>query len=86
MGDALIKSGIVTAVQVCLLSMVRLKDAFAISLSFLFSFLGVVEFILGCCSPNTFTDNGCLVAAMALLAFEISICNYSGTPAIGNNL
>ena len=64
---------IVTAVLICLLSTVRLKDAFAISLSFLFAFLGVVEFILGCCSPETFTDNGCFVSALALLAFEVAI-------------
>ena len=73
---------IVTAVLICLLSTVRLKDAFAISLSFLFSFLGLVQFILGCCSPNTFTDNGCIVAALVLLAFEVSvllICNLVST-------
>lgn len=63
---------IVTAVLICLLSTVKLKDAFAISLSFLFSFLGLVQFILGCCSPDTATDNGYLVAALVLLVFEIS--------------
>lgn len=71
---------IVTAVLICILSTVRLKDAFAISLSFLFSFLGLVQFILGCCSTDTFTDNGCLVAALVLLAFEVSIlliCNLT---------
>ncbi|MCQ2185463.1 MAG: hypothetical protein MJY92_01895 [Bacteroidales bacterium] len=71
---------IVTAVLICLLSTVKLKDAFAISLSFLFSFLGLVQFILGCCSPDTVTDNGYLVAALILLAFEISIlliCNLT---------
>lgn len=71
---------IVTAVLICILSTVRLKDAFAISLSFLFSFLGLVQFILGCCSTDTFTDNGYFVAALVLLAFEISvllICNLS---------
>lgn len=69
---------IVTVVLLCLLSTVRLKDAFAISLSFLFVFLGLVEFILGCCSPDTLTDNGYIVAALVLLLFEIStliICN-----------
>lgn len=69
---------IVTAILICLLSAIRLKDAFAISLSFLFSFLGIVEFILGCYSSDTFTDNGYLVAALVLIAFEIAIlliCN-----------
>lgn len=64
---------IVTAILICLLSTVRLKDAFAISLGFLFAFLGIVEFILGCCSPETFTDNGCFVAALVLFAFEVAI-------------
>ena len=64
---------IVTAILLCLLSIVKLKDAFSISLSFLFAFLGVVQFILGCLSPARFTDNGCLVAALLILAFEISI-------------
>lgn len=71
---------IVTAVLICLLSTVKLKDAFAISLSFLFSFLGLVQFILGCCSPDTVTDNSYLVAALILLAFEIAIlliCNLT---------
>lgn len=64
---------IITAVMICLLSTVRLKDAFAISLGFLFTFLGAVEFILGCCSPETFTDNGCFVAALVLFAFEVVV-------------
>lgn len=76
---------IVTAILIYLLSTVRLKDAFAISLGFLFAFLGAVEFILGCCSPETFTDNGCFVAALVLLAFEISIlliCNLTSKEII----
>ena len=64
---------IVTAVLICLLNTVRLKDAFAISLSFLFVFLGMVEFILGCCSPETITDNGCLIGALMILVFEITV-------------
>ena len=69
---------IVTTILVLLLNIVKLKNAFAISLSFLFAFLGVVEFVLGCCSPETFTDNGCFVAAVVMVVFEISIlliCN-----------
>lgn len=69
---------VVTAVLVNLLYSVRLKEAFAISLSFLFSFCGFVQFILGCVSPPEAEDNGCLIASLVILVFEVIvllICN-----------
>ena len=71
---------VITAVLIGLLRAVKLKDAFVISLSFLFSFCGLVQFVLGCVSPPQVEDNGCLIASVVILAFEIIvllICNYT---------
>lgn len=64
---------VVTAILLCLLNMVQLKDAFRISLAFLFSFCGLVEFVLGCSCYPSFTDNGCLIAALLVLVGEVAI-------------
>ena len=64
---------VVTAVLLCLLNTVRLKDAFRISLAFLFSFCGLVEIILGCSCYPSFTDNGCLIAALLMVVGEIAV-------------
>ena len=61
-----------------LLRMVPMKDAFVISLSFLFIFFGLVEYLLGILSPNRFQDNGFLLGAVMLLALEgiiMAICS-----------
>ena len=71
---------VITAVLIGLLRVVKLKDAFAISLSFLFSFCGFVQFILGCVSPPQVEDNGCLIASVVILMFEVFvllICNLT---------
>lgn len=63
-----------------LLQSIRLKDAFAISLAFLFGFLGIVEFILGILSPNHIQNNGYLITTVVLFTFEaiaLIICNLS---------
>ncbi len=64
---------VVTAILLCLLNMVQLKDAFRISLAFLFSFCGLVEFVLGCSCYPSFTDNGYLIAALLVLVGEVAI-------------
>lgn len=71
---------VLTAVLVGLPHIVRMKDAFAISLSFLFAFLGMVQFVLGCVSPARMEDNGCVIASAVILAFEfivLLICNLT---------
>ena len=71
---------VITAVLIGLLRVVKLKDAFAISLSFLFAFLGMVQFVLGCVSPARMEDNGCVIASAVILAFEVIvllICNLT---------
>lgn len=71
---------IVTTVLICLLDTIRLKTAFAISLSGLFLVGGLAGFILGCVSPSQIQDNGCIIAAALGLAAEIAIlliCNFT---------
>lgn len=71
---------LVTTVLIYLLKTVCMKDAFVISLSFLFSIIGFVEFIMGCLSPESLIDNGYFVATLILLAIEVSlllICNIT---------
>ncbi len=51
----------------------KLRDAFRISLTFLFAFLLIVCFILGVLSPETFKDNGYIIAIIIILVFEVII-------------
>ena len=54
----------------------ELKDAFRYSLTILFGFCGFIEFILGCvCSPEL-SDNGCLIAVLVMLIFELALLLY----------
>jgi len=48
----------------------KIKQAFTISLSFMFSVLGVVEFVLGSIAPKQFENNWYLLIVIVLLAFE----------------
>jgi len=71
---------IVTAILLCLLNTVQLKDAFRISLAFLFLFCGLVEFFLGCFSYPSISDNGCLIAALLMVVCEVVIlliCSFT---------
>ena len=71
---------IATTILICLLDTIRLKTAFAISLSGLFLVGGLAGFILGCVSPSQIEDNGCIIAAALGLALEIAIlliCNFT---------
>ncbi len=51
----------------------NLRDAFRISFIFLFSFLGIVELVLGCLMPQKLEDNGYLIAIIAILFVEIAL-------------
>ena len=71
---------VITAGLIGLLRAAKLKDAFVISLSFLFSFCGLVQFVLGCVSPPQVEDNGCVIASVVILTFEVVvllICNLT---------
>lgn len=52
------------------LSSSNLKDAFKISLTVLFSFLGLVEFVLGLIAPAQFENNWYLVVIIVLIIIE----------------
>jgi hypothetical protein len=60
----------ITTALIYLLGVITLKDAFRISLSFLFGFLGFAAFILGLFAPQRYEDNGFLIAVVLILAFE----------------
>ena len=64
---------LITGVLLFLLYRVGLKDAFAISLSFLFLILGLAEYILGLSSPARFQNNTVLFATVILLFLEVII-------------
>lgn len=61
---------VVTMALLYILKVIKMKDAFVISQSFLSLFLGLVEFILGCFAPQRFDDNWYLVVIILLIAFE----------------
>lgn len=46
------------------------RTAFAVSLTFLYSFLGIIQLVLGVFSPTRVTDNWMVVAIIALLVLE----------------
>lgn len=61
-----------------LLKYTKLKDAFRISLTVVFAFFFIVNFILGIISPEKFQDNGYLIAVLIITVFEIIVllaCN-----------
>lgn len=64
---------IATGTLIYLLQTIKLKDAFAISLAFVYAFLGIVEYILGVTAPAHFQDNGCVIVAIVLFVIEMII-------------
>lgn len=64
---------VLTTLLIWLLRVVPMKDGFVIGLGFLFLFLGIVEYVLGLNSDPQFTDNGILITAIILVAFEAVI-------------
>lgn len=70
-----VNCGVIALNTALLLSLYRLnmRDAFRISFSFLFTFLSIVEIILGCLMPRLLQDNGYLIALIVLLFFEIAL-------------
>ena len=61
-----------TALLFCLYQF-NIRDAFRISLSFLFVIVGLVEMILGCLMQQHLQDNACLIAILILLFAEVSL-------------
>ena len=61
-----------TALLFCLYQF-NIRDAFRITLSFLFVIVSFIEFILGCFMQQHLQDNACLIAILILLFAEISL-------------
>ena len=70
-----VNSGIIVLNTALLYSLfaLNMRDAFHISFSFLFSFMAIVELILGCLMPQQLQDNGYLIAMIVLLFIEITL-------------
>lgn len=51
----------------------KLRDAFRISLTFIFAFLMIVCLVLGVLSPDSFKDNGYIIAIISILVIEVVI-------------
>ncbi len=59
-----------TALLFCVYAF-NLRNAFRISFSFLFVLLSIIEIVLGCVMPPKLQDNGCMIACIVLIFFEI---------------
>lgn len=59
-----------TGLLLYITNVIRLKDAYRISLMLLIAIGGVIEFILSLVAPNRFEDNWWLIVVIALMAFE----------------
>lgn len=61
-----------------LLRIIPMKDAFVVSLSFLFIFLGLIGYVFGLLSPERIHNNGYILGTAAIFAMEgiiIAICS-----------
>lgn len=54
-------------------SSMGLKDGFKVSLDFIITIIGLIEYFFALFMPNRFTDNWCLIVILILLAFEALI-------------
>ena len=62
---------VATGLLLYLTDTIHLKDGYKISMLFLFTFVGVLEFIFSLVAPNRFTDNWWLVLVIGLIAIEV---------------
>jgi len=69
---------LITGGLIYLLQSIKMKDAFVVSLSFLFTILGITEFILTVISPKHIQNNGYIITTIALFVIQtiiLIICN-----------
>ena len=69
---------LITGIMELLLQVINLRNAFAISLAFIFVITGAIAFVLGISSPQHLEDNYHISTAIILLAINIIlllICN-----------
>lgn len=64
---------IITTALTALLDKINISTAFKISLSFIFGFIGIVEYVCGFFSKGTITDNWVIITDLVLLVFQILI-------------
>lgn len=75
-----VSSDVVILVNTILLyymSNIKISDAFKVSLSFLFPFLGLISFILASIMKNKFEDNFIFICILIITTFQISIIAIS---------
>ena len=71
--------GLTSVVLVCnfllvhVLYLLRIKDAFKITLSFLFPFFEVIEYVLAILAPVALTNNIHLMCIVSLIFFQIML-------------
>jgi hypothetical protein len=59
-----------TGLLLYLIHSINLKDGYKVSLTFLFTIVGCLEFVLSLIAPNRFTDNWWLIIVIMIMAFE----------------
>ena len=64
---------ILTAALLYAVAVLSLKDAFRISLTFLYSFIGIVIFLLLLFAKPQLQDNWCIIASTLLVLMECAI-------------
>ena len=69
---------VANVILICMLSIIRLKDGFRVSLNFLFPFLGVIEFLsIVFCSPQL-KDNGTILIVLLIILLQILLLLSAG--------
>lgn len=64
---------VLNAVFLMVIQSAKLKNAFRVSLNFLFPVIGIIEFCLCFFVPANWTDNYAAIALFVMLAFQILI-------------
>lgn len=64
---------IATGFIIYLLKQIKLKDAFIVSLTFIFSVLGIITYILSLLSSSHIQDNICVIITVLIWAIEAII-------------
>ena len=64
---------------------INIKDAFRISLTWLFSVIGIAEYLLGFVAPNELENNWFAILVIVLLVFEIAVIYIVNLVTTKNN-
>ncbi len=58
---------VVTTAFLVIARSITMKDAFYVTLSFVYVICGIIGFVMGMCSPQTFENNPCVIVGAVLL-------------------